>query len=268
MHVCMCVETFSSHQKTAKYYEVSTRIYPDLPHILDHEVFRKTAPEHPPPPHSLDLAEDLVWLTDSLSGKMILEASDLQRRSRYVEITICWLRELMAKGILECAHVPGTENPADASTKCLALAVFLRHRTTLGFVVLTMRSTVDSVIDVSFQGFLHSLVHGQCVLCGDFVERGQQSVQSSLSSHVESQQVSALLALRKPSTSVFWISELFSFWTCLQSCLCASSCSAAVWCPLPDGGPKKASASISTRSCPSPRTATCISPHTTDLGFP
>ena len=53
----------------------------------------------------------LAWLTDSLSGKMIFEASDLQRRSRHVEIWIFWLRELMAEGILECAHVPGTENP-------------------------------------------------------------------------------------------------------------------------------------------------------------
>ena len=174
----------------------------------------------------------LAWLTDSLSGKMILEASDLQRRSRHVEIRICWLRELMAKGILECAHVPGTENPADALTKCLALATFLKHRVLLGFVPLRA-AAVSSVVDTSFQGFLHTLVFRQCYLCGDHLERGQQHDVGSQHVHnlVVSQHVNALLALRKPLFSVWtfwtswiswicWISHMFSvmfsFWTCLQ----------------------------------------------------
>ena len=174
----------------------------------------------------------LAWLTDSLSGKMILEASDLQRRSRHVEIRICWLRELMAKGILECAHVPGTENPADALTKCLALATFLKHRVLLGFVPLRA-AAVSSVVDTSFQGFLHTLVFRQCCLCGDHLERGQQHDVGSQHVHslVESQHVSALLALRKSLFSVWtfwtswiswtcWISHMFSvmfsFWTCSQ----------------------------------------------------
>ena len=174
----------------------------------------------------------LAWLTDSLSGKMILEASDLQRRSRHVEIRICWLRELMAKGILERAHVPGTENPADALTKCLALATFLKHRVLLGFVPLRT-AAVSSVADTSFQGFLHTLVFRQCCLCGDHLERGQQHDVGSQHVHnlVESQHVNALLALRKPLFSVWtfwtswiswicWISHIFSgmfsFWTCLQ----------------------------------------------------
>ena len=161
-----------------------------------------------------------------------LEASDLQRRSRHVEIRICWLRELMAKGILECAHVPGTENPADALTKCLALATFLKHRVLLGFVPLRT-AAVSSVVDTSFQGFLHTLVFRQCYLCGDHLERGQQHDVGSQHVHnlVESQHVNALLALRKPLFSVWtfwtswiswvcWISHMFSvmfsFWTCLQ----------------------------------------------------
>ena len=151
----------------------------------------------------------LAWLTDySLSGKMILEASDLQRRSRHVEIRICWLRELMAKGILECAHVPGTENPADALTKCLALATFLKHRVLLGFVPLRT-AAVSSLVDTSFQGILHTFVFRQCCLCGDHFERGQQRDVESQHVHnlVESQHVSALLALRKPLFSVW------TFWT-------------------------------------------------------
>ena len=160
---------------------------------------------------------------------MILEASDLQRRSRHVEIRICWLRELMAKG-----HVPGTENPADALTKRLALATFLKHRVLLGFVPLRT-AAVSSVVDTSFQGFLHAFVFRQCCLCGDHLERGQQHDVESQHVHnlVESQHVNALLAEKASVFSmdfvdfvdsrisgICWISHLFSvmfsFWTCLQ----------------------------------------------------
>ena len=37
----------------------------------------------------------LVVKTDSLSGKMLLEAADLQWKSRHIEIKVYWLRELM-----------------------------------------------------------------------------------------------------------------------------------------------------------------------------
>ena len=112
----------------------------------------------------------LAWLTDSLSGKMILEASDLQRRSRHVEIRICWLRELMAKGILECAHVPGTENPADALTKCLALATFLKHRVLLGFAPLRAAAVPRESDGVQGRAFYTNgsdaaVFHERCRLC-------------------------------------------------------------------------------------------------------
>ena len=41
----------------------------------------------------------LVVKTDSLSGKMLLEASDLQRKSRHIEIKVYWLRELMDRKV-------------------------------------------------------------------------------------------------------------------------------------------------------------------------
>ena len=44
----------------------------------------------------------LLW-TDSLSGKMLLEGTDLQRRSRHIDIKVNWLRELLAKEILQIA---------------------------------------------------------------------------------------------------------------------------------------------------------------------
>ena len=39
--------------------------------------------------------------TDSLSGKQLLESYDLQRRSRHIEIRLCWLRRLLNSSILE-----------------------------------------------------------------------------------------------------------------------------------------------------------------------
>ena len=101
---------------------------------------------------------------------MILEASDLQRRSRHVEIRICWLRELMAKGILECAHVPGTENPADALTKCLALATFLKHRVLLGFAPLRAAAVPRESDGVQGRAFYTNgsdaaVFHERCRLC-------------------------------------------------------------------------------------------------------
>ena len=41
----------------------------------------------------------LVVKTDSLSGKMLLEASDLQRKSRHIEIKVYRLRELMDRKV-------------------------------------------------------------------------------------------------------------------------------------------------------------------------
>ena len=76
----------------------------------------------------------LVVKTDSLSGKMLLEASDLQRKSRHIEIKVYWLRELMDRKVLLLLHVPGTLNPADCFTKCLPTQKFLFYRNMLGFV--------------------------------------------------------------------------------------------------------------------------------------
>ena len=65
---------------------------------------------------SLNLREDLASVadleegecpltiqlrTDSLSGKQLLESYDLQRRSRHIEIRLCWLRRLLNSSILE-----------------------------------------------------------------------------------------------------------------------------------------------------------------------
>ena len=51
--------------------------------------------------------------TDSMSGKQLLEASDVERRSRHIEIRIEWLRDLMNSGQLSLTFVPGAVKEAD-----------------------------------------------------------------------------------------------------------------------------------------------------------
>ncbi len=43
--------------------------------------------------------------TDSLSGKQLLESYDLQKKSRHIEIWLCWLRKLLGSGLLDLAFV-------------------------------------------------------------------------------------------------------------------------------------------------------------------
>ena len=64
---------------------------------------------------------------------MLLEGSDLQRRSRHIDIKVNWLRELLAKEILQIGHVRGTGNVADHFTKCLPTIKALQYMEVLGF---------------------------------------------------------------------------------------------------------------------------------------
>ena len=71
--------------------------------------------------------------TDSESARILLMGADLPRCSRHIEIRILWLCDLISKGYLRICWGVGTENPADLFTKCLLLALFEKHRNTLGF---------------------------------------------------------------------------------------------------------------------------------------
>ena len=115
----------------------------------------------------------LVVKTDSLSGKMLLEASDLQRKSRHIEIKVYWLRELMDRKVLLLSHVPGTLNPADCFTKCLPTQKFLFYRNMLGFVKVDF-SLISNILgfclkvcDNSYWKPISCLSNRNCVLCGE-----------------------------------------------------------------------------------------------------
>ena len=106
---------------------------------------------------SLNIREDLAPLadleegecplniqlrTDSLSGKQLLESYDLQRRSRHIEIRLCWLRRLLNSSILELSFCRGERNLSDMFTKCVSQALFQSFRTVIGFLLNDLRLSV------------------------------------------------------------------------------------------------------------------------------
>ena len=103
---------------------------------------------------SLNLREDLASVadleegecplniqlrTDSLSGKQLLESYDLQRRSRHIEIRLCWLRRLLNSSILELTFCRGDTNLSDMFTKCVGQALYQSFRTVIGFLLNDLR---------------------------------------------------------------------------------------------------------------------------------
>ena len=80
--------------------------------------------------------------TDSLSGKQLLESYDLQRRSRHIEIRLCWLRRLLNSSILDLTFCRGDMNLSDMYTKCVPQALFQAFREALGFMLNDLRLSV------------------------------------------------------------------------------------------------------------------------------
>ena len=106
---------------------------------------------------SLNLREDLASVadleegecplniqlrTDSLSGKQLLESYDLQRRSRHIEIRLCWLRRLLNSSILELTFCRGDTNLSDMFTKCVGQALYQSFRTVIGFLLNDLRLSI------------------------------------------------------------------------------------------------------------------------------
>ena len=106
---------------------------------------------------SLNLREDLASVadleegecpltiqlrTDSLSGKQLLESYDLQRRSRHIEIRLCWLRRLLNSSILELTFCRRDMNLSDMFTKCVSQALYQSFRTAIGFLLNDLRLSI------------------------------------------------------------------------------------------------------------------------------
>ena len=122
---------------------------------------------------SLDFVCPILLWTDSLSGKMLLEGSDLQRRSRHIDIKVNWLRELLGKEILQIGHVRGTGNVADHFTKCLPTIKALQYMEILGFSSfegILLDCLLDFEIrDNSFSGLLCAFSTRNCMFCGELI---------------------------------------------------------------------------------------------------
>ena len=72
--------------------------------------------------------------SDSSSALQLVQALDMPKRSRHVEIRLLWLREQVGSGKISIQHRPGTDNISDLFTKCLPTRTYMKHRTTLGFL--------------------------------------------------------------------------------------------------------------------------------------
>ena len=160
----------------------------------------------------------LVVKTDSLSGKMLLEASDLQRKSRHIEIKVYWLRELMDRKVLLLSHVPGTLNPADCFTKCLPTQKFLFYRNVLGFVKVDF-SLISNILgfclkvcDNSYSKPISCLSNRNCVLCGErlilFVLEEEQEVSGDQRSFRHVKAVVAQASLTDPRTPSLAVAQM------------------------------------------------------------
>ena len=160
----------------------------------------------------------LVVKTDSLSGKMLLEASDLQRKSRHIEIKVYWLRELMDRKVLLLPHVPGTLNPADCFTKCLQTQKFLFYRNMLGFVKVDF-SLISNILgfcldvcDNSYSKPISCLSNRNCVLCGErlilFVLEEEQGISGDQRSFRHVKAVVAQASLTDPRTPSLAIAQM------------------------------------------------------------
>ena len=90
---------------------------------------------------------EVMLESDSSSALQLIQALDLPKRSRHIEIRLLWIRNQVESGKVRLRHRPGLEDVAALFTKCLPSKDFLRHRATLGF--LTMEAPLNDLLTLS-----------------------------------------------------------------------------------------------------------------------
>ena len=90
-------------------------------------------------------------LTDSESGRQLLESMDVPRKSRHTEVRIFWVREQMSR-FVSVSWISGELNLSDILTKCSSFHFV--HRSTIGFTPVgpAQLSTLSAVKGVSKTG--------------------------------------------------------------------------------------------------------------------
>ena len=85
--------------------------------------------------------------TDSQAAIRVLQASGLQRRSRHVELRICFCQDLVKKGLVKMIWVDGKFQVADILTKTLGIKLFNQFRVSMGF--LEEEETDPAVLEIA-----------------------------------------------------------------------------------------------------------------------
>ena len=70
---------------------------------------------------------------DSQAAIRVLTSPGLQRRSRHVELRICFCQEMVRRRTMILTWVEGSQKIADILTKCLGIKLSLKFRTSMGF---------------------------------------------------------------------------------------------------------------------------------------
>ena len=101
--------------------------------------------------HEVNELDPVVVLLDSDSAAALelLKGVDIPRKSRHIEVRLEWLRQKVTCGELVLRFRPGDNNVSDLMTKCLNTRKFVKHRTSLGFVVPS--GPMDALIRVALR---------------------------------------------------------------------------------------------------------------------
>ncbi len=119
---------------------------------------------------------EIMLESDSSSALQLIQALDLPKKSRHVEIHLLWIRGQLEAGKVKIRHRPGLENVADLFTKCLPSKDFLRHRATLGFVV--MDAPLNDLLTLSMSPDNRKLaVVELCCKAGSMIQKARETSQ-------------------------------------------------------------------------------------------
>ena len=119
---------------------------------------------------------EIMLESDSSSALQLIQALDLPKKSRHVEIRLLWIRGQLEAGKVKIRHRPGVENVADLFTKCLPSKDFMRHRATLGFV--SMEAPLNDLLTLSMSPDNRKLaVIELCCKAGSMIQKACETSQ-------------------------------------------------------------------------------------------
>ena len=98
--------------------------------LMNHLLFRIVEEDNA----EADLAIEIEIRTDSQAAVRVLSSAGLQRRSRRVELRICFCQEFVKSRTVTLVWVEGSQQIADILTKCLGSKLYFEFRSEMGFL--------------------------------------------------------------------------------------------------------------------------------------